>query len=233
MYNKLKKIIELAPYIFQIIYFNFYYLPFKQAIKLPIILYKPKFVKLKGKISIKSNDISPGMIRLGFYDVSLYPNLGIVWENHGGEVTFMGRCTIGNASAISIGKSGNIIFGNNFSATAALKIASYHQIIFGNNVLVGWDNTFIDTDFHQIQTLNGKHKKSFGQILIGNNNWFGTGCLILKNTSTKDDIIVSGRSILNKKYETQTCSVLGGSPAKLLSEGVYRNPNNDIVSYIE
>lgn len=32
--------------------FNFHYLPFKQAIKLPILLYKPKLLTLKGIIRI-------------------------------------------------------------------------------------------------------------------------------------------------------------------------------------
>lgn len=34
------------------IYFNFHYLPFKQAMRLPIWLYKPHFLALKGKIII-------------------------------------------------------------------------------------------------------------------------------------------------------------------------------------
>ena len=52
MSNKLNNIIKAVPYIFQTIYFNFHYLPFKQAIFLPIILYKPQFVSTKGKIII-------------------------------------------------------------------------------------------------------------------------------------------------------------------------------------
>lgn len=34
------------------IYFNFHYLPFRQAVKLPILLYKPKLLKLKGIVKI-------------------------------------------------------------------------------------------------------------------------------------------------------------------------------------
>ena len=36
------------------IYFNFHYLPFNQAIKLPILLYKPKFYDLKGTVEINA-----------------------------------------------------------------------------------------------------------------------------------------------------------------------------------
>lgn len=38
--------------IFSTIYFNFHYLPFRQAVHLPIILYKPHLVKLKGNVNI-------------------------------------------------------------------------------------------------------------------------------------------------------------------------------------
>ena len=34
------------------IYFNFHYLPFKQAIKLPIFLYKPHLKLMKGTVTI-------------------------------------------------------------------------------------------------------------------------------------------------------------------------------------
>ncbi len=46
------------------------------------------------------------MIRLGQFGVTLYPNTGVVWENHGGKVIFKNKCSIGNSSAISMGESG-------------------------------------------------------------------------------------------------------------------------------
>ncbi len=60
--------------IFASIYFNFHYLPIRQAIRLPILLYKPKFKKLKGKIIIDSPKLKYGMVKLGFEKVSVYPN---------------------------------------------------------------------------------------------------------------------------------------------------------------
>ena len=81
------------------IYFNFHYLPFKVAMKLPILLYKPKFLKLQGYIKLQGK-IQFGMIRLGFPTVSLYPNIGISIENHGGIILFKGKCRIGNNSFI-------------------------------------------------------------------------------------------------------------------------------------
>lgn len=75
------------------IYFNFHYLPIRQAIKLPIILYKPKLLKCKGTIQIMGT-IHTGMIQLGKRRVSIYPNTGITYENHGGNIIFYGTCII-------------------------------------------------------------------------------------------------------------------------------------------
>ena len=95
---------RILRYILHSVFFNFHYLPFHEAVKLPILLYKPKLLKLKGTIKIKQEDkIGFGMIRLGFPEVSLYPNTGIVFENYGGTVVFKGQCCIGNNSYLSIG----------------------------------------------------------------------------------------------------------------------------------
>lgn len=53
--NVLKKIWKnrwILKSIIQSIYFNFHYLPYKQAFRLPILLYRPKFLKLQGSIAI-------------------------------------------------------------------------------------------------------------------------------------------------------------------------------------
>lgn len=137
------------------IYFNFHYLPFRQAIRLPILLYKPHFLKLKGTVRIASDKIQTGMIRLGFPTVSLYPNSGIMIENHGGEILFKGRAGIGNASFLSIGPKGKVEFGEHFLATAGLKLTSYCSICFAPESLFGWDCTVMDTDFHKLTKVNG------------------------------------------------------------------------------
>ena len=226
-----KKKRELIYAIFSSIYFNFHYLPFRQAILLPILLYKPCYLRLKGRVIINADNISFGMIRLGFNMVSLYPSTGIVWENHGGNCIFYGHCYIGNASAISIGKTGIVSFGKDFTATAAFKLASYYNIEFKDNVLVGWENTFIDTDFHQLKSIVGENLKSYASIRIGCNNWFAFKSIILKGTETADHCIVGANSLLNKKYEIPKYSLLGGNPAKLLKTGIIRKQGDDIIKY--
>lgn len=199
---------------------------------LPILLYKPKLLKMKGKVSINTNSVRTGMVRLGDYRVSIYPNSGFVWENHGGTVIFNGKCNVGNASAVSVGKNGELIFGSDFQATAGLKIACYHKISFGENVLIGWSNIFIDNDFHKIKKLNSHSSNiAYGEIKIGNENWFGLRCTTMKGAETPDYTIVAGNSVINKRYDIPEYSLIAGSPAKLKFTGVYRDLADDDIDY--
>lgn len=213
------------------IYFNFHYLPLRQAVKMPIFLYKPHLLKCKGNISIEGK-ISTGMIQLGRYTVSLYPNSGITFENHGGKIIFKGKCHIGNNSAISIGPKGNVIIGNNFVATASLKLTSYYHIEFKENVLCGWDCLFLDTDFHQLTTIKTPQlPKPYGKISIGDNCWFSLKCTIMKGTNLAENNVVAANSLLNKDYANITYCLLAGQPAKVKKKDIYLNPLNDKINF--
>lgn len=228
--NKIISNLWVIRYIIPIVYFNFHYLPFKVAIKLPIFLYKPRLVCCKGKIII-SGGVKTGMIKLGRNRVSLYPDGGISWENKG-VVEFKGECYIGRNSFISTGKNGYIIFGEDFVSTNSFKIVSYHMIKFGNHVLCGWECTFIDTDFHKLtfeETIN--ISKPYGSIEVGDNCWFGFKSIALKNTKLPTHSVVASNSLLNQAYNIPPKSLLAGIPAKLIKTGVYRNFNNDKIEY--
>lgn len=220
--------------IFTSIFFNFHYLPINQAIKLPIILYKPKLRHCKGSITIEGN-IKTGMIILGKNMVSIYPNSGIIYDNHGGSIIFKGNCSIGNNSAISIGSHGSLILGRNFIATTSLKVVSYHHIEFKDNTLCGWECLFLDTDFHQPTSLKSENidSKAYAPIIIGDNNWFALKCTILKGTILSSNNIIAAHSLLNKDYSENSYCLLAGSPAKIKKTGIYRNPLNDKISYDE
>lgn len=221
--------------VFSSIYINFYYLPISQAVRLPIIVYKPHFEKMGGKVIITSSVIKTGMIKLGNNQVSLFPNTGLVWENHGGVIEFKGKCSIGNASAISVGATGYVCFGRNFKATTSFRLTSYCSIIFNDNVLCGWDCLFMDTDFHSLKKAGIENCKvrAFSPIIIGNNNWFGLKCVILKGTETPDFCTVGACSLLCKKYQTGKNSLLAGNPAEFKKNGIYRDYLDDSVNYNE
>ena len=53
--RKIKKVLSILRYLPHTLYFNFRYFPFKQALKIPVILYKPRFIACKGKVVIEKS----------------------------------------------------------------------------------------------------------------------------------------------------------------------------------
>lgn len=62
--KKIKELIKISPYILPIIRFNFHYLPFHQAIYLPIFIYSPHLHVMKGTVKIETNRVRTGMIKV-------------------------------------------------------------------------------------------------------------------------------------------------------------------------
>ena len=212
------------------LYFNLRYLPFSQAIRLPILLYKAEFVALKGRVSIDAPQIRFGMIKLGFRNVPLFPNTGIVFENRGGDVIFSGEASIGNASALSIGAEAGLYFGADFSATA-LKVVAFEYIVFADRVRIGWDCLVTDTDFHTLTRDDGTHTRGHAATLISEDTWIGMRCTLLKGTILPPQTVVSAHSKLTGRYDIPPRSLLSGNPATLIKTGIYRNMSDDAITY--
>lgn len=172
------------------------------------------------------------MIQLGKYNVSLYPNSGIVYENHGGTVVFKGECLIGNNSFVSIGEGGMVIFGDKFTASTTLRLTSYERIEFEDRVRLGWDILIMDTDFHKLTKLSGGYSRGHAPIHIGSNNWFGNGCRIMKRTSTPNYCVVQSGTILSGPVSAPSYSVVGNdSHVVVKATGVWRNVDDDVIEY--
>jgi len=224
--NILKELYSIN--IIKTIYFNLYYLPLKQAIKLPILLYgKIKLKKMDGNITIDTKP-KTGFIKLGKSIVSLYKtrDYSLVWENRG-QIAFKGNFILGEGSSISTGINGYLEFGKNFAATSKLKIACYNNIIIQEDCRFSWENIVVDTDFHEtINITSGERSLPIGQVLIGKNNWIGMRALILKGTETPDFCTVGPGSILNKKYLIPEYSLIAGIPARLKKENIFMDFNS-------
>lgn len=201
------------------VYFNFHYLPLRQAVRLPIWLYKARLRKLGGSITITADRIRPGMIQLGTDRVSVYRNGGISLEING-DIVFRGSCYIGNDSFIAV-DGGKLSFGDFFNATAAVRIVCRKGITFGDRVLLGWNNMVCDSDFHTVRNrLTGKTNATEKEIAIGSHVWIANGCSVMKGSEIPDNVIVAQKSLVNGKLDVPEYSLVAGTPAKLKKEDV-------------
>lgn len=206
----------------QTLWFNFHYLPFRQAVRLPILLYKPHLYSTKGSIRIEGR-VRPGMIVMGALSIGIYPNDGFIYENKGGEIVFQGSCRISNHSALSIGEKGKMVFGDHVHCNA-VKMIAYGSIIVGHDSLIGWDTIVTDTDFHSIVAHDDQGEFSVlnppSAIVIGNHCWIGMRCSLLKGSCIPSHSVVAAGSLLNKDYGSSTNLLLGGTPARILKHNI-------------
>lgn len=212
------------------IYFNFHYLPFRQAIRLPILFIRPRFGALKGTVRIDGS-VRTGMILLGNQRTGLYPDSGIMFENGGGECVFRGGVRIGSASAISIGEHGRLDVGDDVICNAALKLVCFHRITIGNRVRFGWETLVMDTGFHRLKNRAGEFcSAGVAPISLAHDTWVSTRCMVMPGAATAPYTVVAAGSLLNKKFD-EPYVLLGGSPASVKKQGVYRDMDDDAIDY--
>lgn len=208
------------------IIFNLRHLPLRQAVKLPFFVYKIRDLGGKGVISFEC-PVKAGMIKLGFPRAATHANNGVTWRNKG-KIIFKGKCVIGNDCSVIVGKYGKLIFGDCFHVNAGMKLVSECSITFGKNVLLGWDVTLIDTNFHYLYDLNLKqNRRAYGPIVIGDNNWIATQCLVLNGVTTADGCVFGARAVLTRGCNYEPFCLYGGSPIQILTRGVMRVRGKD------
>ncbi len=230
MKANLGKIFSILRSIIPSIYFNFHYLPFKQAIRLPFLFIKPRFGALKGVVRIEG-PVHTGMVMMGNQRTGLYPDSGVMFENGGGVCVFKGMCRIGSASAISIGEHALLEIGNEVISNAALKLVCFNHVTIEDRVRLGWEVLMMDTGFHRLKNLDGEFSgKGVAPVVLAHDTWVSTRSMIMPGAGTSPFTVVAANSLLNKKFD-ETHVMLGGSPAKVIKRGVYRDMDDDAVDY--
>lgn len=138
-----------------------------------------------------------------------------------GKIVVEDKFTIGRGSRICVGRDG-VLTVNSMTNTSRLHIVCMDRINIGNNVLVAWDTTIMDSDMHIIKDVaSGELKSPTKEIKIEDNVWIGTKSVILKGTYLPMGSIVGAGSVVSGKYD-KNYSVIGGNPAKVLKVGLTR-----------
>lgn len=107
-----------------------------------------------------------------------------------------------------------ITTGRNFFANYNCKLIDGGQIVFGDDVLVGPDCTFV-TPVHPIDPE--RRKAGYQQnksIFVGNNVWFGAGVLVCPGVTIGDDCVIGAGSVVVK--DIPAGSVAAGNPCRVI-----------------
>lgn len=200
------------------IYFNFRFLPIKQAIKLPICVAYNVNTKLRGggEINITSS-LKLGMIRIGFHNVPICdPNDKTILDIKG-KLVFQGTAHIGNGTKIHVAKDAELVLGDNFAVSASSQINCYRKIVFGKDIQFSWDCLTMDSDTHNIYNEQGVKINESREIVFGNKIWIGCRTTILKGSVIPSNCVIGACSLVSgKNYENN--SIIVGNPAKSIKK---------------
>lgn len=217
------------------LYINFCFLPFRDAIKMPILVYGECTLFAKdGQITFKV-PIHKGILKIGLTDpVRSYYSKSFLSIN--GELVVGNNVTLRRGINLEIKKNGVLELENNVFISDNCTIIVAQNTCIKRATRVGNNTTFMDTDFHYIVNVKSRIvKPSEGKILIHENCWIGGNCIIKKNTILPRGTILAGPySMVSKDYAKiiPEFSIIGGSPAKLLVENMRRINNDDTTSML-
>jgi len=202
------------------LYFNFYYLPFRQARHLPVFISKKVyFRRLNGSVKLR-NHATIGKIRIGFGDVGIfdYRYSRTIWDVSG-SVIFNGKAEIGHGSRLAVGIDGILEFGNNLFITAETSIIAFKYVKLGDDCQLSWDILIMDTDLHPIRNEQEKIINEPAFVSIGNKVWIGCRSLILKGVNIPDNSVIGANTHVYKSLDKANC-VYVGNPVKPVIENI-------------
>lgn len=212
--NIIEKILSIP----KILYINFIIFDLKTAFKLPILVkYNTKLIGIrKGCINLNTT-AKRGIIRIGI-------SQGTIIERNQSPCILRfgdsGVWNVGNkvwcAGYSVINVNGTLTIGDNFTSNSTLKISCKKSIIIGNDVLVGWNVTIIDSDGHDI-IRNEKVLNSPRDITIGSHVWICANCSILKGANIPSKSVLAYGSTYNKRIFDENIIILNN---KILKENI-------------
>lgn len=217
MRRVLKIIISLP----KTIWFNFRYLPFANALKLPVWIAANARVNnmYRGGVVLKGK-VKPGLVRIGYHEadaVDTYSAHTILNIEYGGKLIITGDAHIGHGAIINVKSGGLLSFGMNFAISGTTCIICNDKITFGDDVQLSWNSLITDSDAHQILSESGQLLNPNQPIYIGNKVWIAANTTILKGTTICDNTVVASNSLVNSRFMVGNC-IVGGTPAKLLKK---------------
>lgn len=208
--------------------YNFLIFGIKGLITPCIYIYNDVRIISLGKILIKC-PIEKGLIRIGFWkakanNYTRIINRGTIIFN--GPTEIWGGCIIENYN-------GTLEFGRFNRVAESCKIMCTKKIHIQDYVAVGYETTFMDTDFHFIVDDKGCVYPNEKEIVVGEGCWISSNCKIMKGVKIPKYSIISTNSIVLKDLSSfPECTLFAGIPVKPIKYGLRRNFNKKLESFL-
>lgn len=201
------------------LYFNFRYLPFKQAINLPVwitINFRVHGLKRGQLIICQSNRRS---VVFGCWGTpGLQQMKGELLFSKGSRLILRGHTVVSQGSVFRIDSGASIDLGRDFYCNKNCFLRASRDIIFGNDCLVGWNVQINTSDGHTI-LHDGQQRLSDMPVVIGNHVWITSNTIITKGVSIADGCIIAQGAVVAKSINEPN-ALVGGVIAKVISQDI-------------
>jgi len=215
--QEISKVIVFVLSLPKTLIFNFYYLPFHQAIKLPIFIsYRLKLRDMRGTITI--DQCKTGIIQIGFNSFGFIVGHGEALWSSTADIRFEGKARFACNPKLRL--AGSLVFGHEFEAGHDFTLMCQNNISFGTHSLFSWNVTIMDCDGHRIFDENNVEINAPRPIHIGSQAWVGCHVTILKGSILPEGTIVAAHTVVTKKIDEKAC-VIAGNPCRIVKRNVH------------
>lgn len=193
-------------------WFNLRYLPFREAIHLPVLLGSNVQVRNCSRGSFMFVEgVKFGIIQLGFIDNHVNPDQASSLNILGKIIIHgTGRHMFGGGVRLIVNTNAVLEIGNDFAVSNQLRINVEKQITIGDNNMWSYEVNIMDTDSHKIYDSTGHYINPPHPVHIGNNVWIASKCTILKGVTLADGTIVAANSTITKSHTEPRCVITTG-----------------------
>ena len=213
------KYIRLIFYKFYSLLFCLRYLPFGQALHIPVLIHPSVRVKMRrGGISFQGS-LRSSMLVIGFPGTTGQSNCRtLISIERGGRFVVSENVQMARGTRVVIGHRGMLQIGRHFWCNGDCYFHCTTKISIGDDNMYGWGISFNTSDGHHVYD-NGQQKPMEGNITIGNHVWIASNCHVAKNTVIAENCVVAQNSLVNRTFVKTEC-LIGGIPAKVIKEDV-------------
>lgn len=210
---------------FATFWLNFRSFPLGQALRFPIWVYgRPKLRCLSGGMKIVGR-IRPGMIVFNKVR-KMAPNLMTIQSEivNQGNIEFHGGGEIGTGNKIVTYFGSKLTIGNCFKIQDLVNVGCMKNIKIGDFTQVTHRCQIFDSNYHYLVNINDNSvKNNTFPIIIGNYCWIGNSTTISGGAIIPDFTTVASNSLVNRSGNSiPKFSIIGGTPAKLISTNIIR-----------
>lgn len=194
-----------------------------------LIINKLRYYRLKWKSFISSMYMYQ---YCRFYGVQIgkgcrFWNRSVIIMQNGAVISIGDRCIfrsdrssnligVKHPCILSAHASDTLVSIGNDCAFSGVSIGALESITIGNNVQVGADTLITDSDWHTMDSADRDNQNMIRKapVVIGDNVWIGSSCIILKGVTIGRNTVVGSGSIVTASLPPDT--VCGGNPCKVI-----------------